>query len=303
MKIGTSANYPWFGPSFLDLARHTEAVGFESMWTGEHIIIPVDIADPQRYGVPLPDNYRHMTDPFVSMAAASAVTDSLVFGMDICLISQRNPLVLAKEVATLDRISNGRFVLGVGHGWIKEESEIMGTPFKQRVNVATESVLALKTLWTEETPSFKGEYIAFPPLHSNPKPLQKPYLPVLIGSGNDKTNNTRVLKRVAAIADGWLPSMLNPQQIREQLEELKEYCKAAGRDFEAMDITLLVPAAYLNIGERPPWALENSMGDAQELIPQYAEAGVTRLIIGLDDMEDERSFERIEHAAIALELM
>lgn len=302
MKIGTSANYPWFGPSFIELAKHTEALGFESMWTGEHIIVPVDIADPQRYGVPLPENYRHMTDPFVSMAAASAVTSSLVFGMDICLISQRNPLILAKEVATLDRISGGRFVFGVGHGWIEEESDIMGAPFKQRVKIATETVKALKALWTEETPSFHGEYISFPPVYSNPKPLQQPHTPILIGSGNDKTDNTRALKRVAAIADGWLPSMLNPRQMRDQLQQLKAYCKEEGRDFDGMDITLLLPAAYMNIGERPPWALEESLGDASDLIPQYEDAGVTRLIVGLDDMTDEKSFARLEEAATALQL-
>ncbi|MFV8817112.1 TIGR03619 family F420-dependent LLM class oxidoreductase [Haliea sp. E17] len=303
MKIGTSANYPWFGPAFTELAQHTEALGFESMWTGEHIVIPANIADPQRYGVPLPENYRHMPDPFVTMAAAAAVTETLVFGMDICLVSQRNPLVLAKEVATLDRIARGRFVLGVGHGWIEEESEIMGAPYRLRVKMATEAVQALKTLWTEEVASFSGDYYNFPPLHSNPKPWQKPHPPVLLGSGNDKTDNTRALKRVAAIADGWLPSMLSPLQVREQLAQLREYCAQAGRDASAMDISLLVPAAYINIGERPPWALETSLGDARDLLPAYAEAGVTRLILGLDDMTDDTAFKRIEQAAVALTLV
>ncbi len=302
MKIGTSANYPWFGPAFTELARHTESLGFESLWTGEHIIIPAEIADAQRYGVPLPDNYRHMTDPFVSMAAAAAVTSTLVFGMDICLVSQRNPLILAKEVATLDRISGGRFVFGVGHGWIPEESEIMGAPFRQRVKIATETVRALKVLWTEETPSFAGEFINFPPVHCNPKPLQQPHPPVLLGSGNDTTDNTRALRRVAAIADGWLPSMLSPAQVREQLATLREFCDEAGRDFAAMDITVLIPAAYMNIGERPPWALEVSLGDARDLLPEYAEAGVGRLVVGLDDMTDDASFARIEQAAQALGL-
>ncbi len=302
MKIGTSALYPWFGPSFVELARHTEALGFESMWTGEHIVIPVDIDDPQRYGVPLPENYRHMSDPFVSMAAASAATSELVFGMDICLISQRNPLILAKEVATLDRISGGRFVLGVGHGWIEEESEILGTPFRERVKIATETVQALKTLWTQETPGFDGDYVAFPPVYSYPKPLQDPHPPVLLGSGNDKTDNTRALKRAARIADGWLPSMLSPHQIRGQIRQYREYCEEQGREFDNMDISLLMPAAYMNIGERPPWALAESLGEAAELIPQYEEAGVGRLIVGLDDMTDETAFARLEETAAALGL-
>lgn len=302
MKFGISANFPWFGPPITALARHIEACGFESMFTGEHIIVPAEIADRNRYGVPLPDNYKHMPDVFGALTAAAVATTKLVVGMDICLITQRNPLILAKQVATLDRISGGRFVFGVGHGWIKEESEIMGTPFNRRVKKATETIQALKKLWTEETPSFCGEFVNFPPVYVNPKPLQQPHTPVLIGSGNDKTDNTPILKRVAAIGDGWLPSNLSPEQMQAALGQLKEFCAAEGRDFAKMDITLLVPAAYLNIGERPPWALAASLGDAAELIPRYAATGINRLILGLDDMTDEKSFARIEETAKAIGL-
>ncbi len=302
MKLGISANFPWYGPPFVTFAQHIESLGFESMFTGEHIIIPVEIADPNRYGVPLPDNYKHMPDLFISMAAAAAATTRLTLGMDICLITQRNPLLMAKQVATLDRISGGRVVFGVGHGWIREESEIMGAPFAQRVKIASETVRALKTLWSEEKASFSGEFIQFPEVYCNPKPVQNP-LPVLIGSGNDQTNNTPILRRVAKIADGWLPSMLSVQQMKEQLAELRQYCQEEGRDFSAMDITLLLPAVYLNIGERPPWALEGStLGNARDLIPQYEEIGVTRIILGLDDMTDAEGFKRIEETAKAVGL-
>src|SRR5262245_37273053 len=133
MKFGVSANFPWMGPPITELARTIEALGFESMWTGEHIIVPVNIADPYRYGVRLPENYRHMPDLFVSLTAAAVATTKLVLGMDICLITQRNPLIVAKAIATMDRISNGRLVFGVGHGWIREESEIFGMRFEDRV--------------------------------------------------------------------------------------------------------------------------------------------------------------------------
>src|ERR1700756_848563 len=145
MDIGISANFPWFGPRFTDLARHAEQLGYESLWTGEHIIIPVDIADPFRYGVPLPKNYKHMADPFMNFAAASAVTTALKFGMDVCLVTQREPLVLAKAAATLDRISNGRLIMGTGYGWIREESEIMGTRFEDKVRKSSEVMRALRT--------------------------------------------------------------------------------------------------------------------------------------------------------------
>ena len=304
MKIGISANFAWFGPPITKLAQHIEALGYESLWTGEHIIIPVDIADPVRHGVTLPENYRHMPDVFVTMAAAAAATTRLMFGMDICLVTQRNPLILAKEAATLDRISGGRLIMGTGYGWIEEESEIMGVPFKQRVRKSTETILALKTLWTEETPSFSGEFISFPPVYSYPKPLQKPHIPILIGSGNHNTDNSRALKRVAEIGDGWLPAFLSPAQMRDQLKQLKELCDAAGRDFEAMDITLIVPAVSLGVGEIPSFfkGHEAQPRNAGELIAEYEEAGVTRIIVGLDDMTDEASFKRLEDAAKGLRL-
>jgi len=223
--------------------------------------------------------------------------------MDICLITQRHPLITAKAVATLDRISGGRLVFGVGHGWIAEESEIFGVPFKDRVRRATETVKALKTLWREDEPSFAGEFVAFPPVHSYPKPLQRPNPPVLIGSGNEKTDNTAILKRVAAIGDGWLPAFLSPAQMREQLAELKTYCEAAGRDFASLDITLLLPASSLGVGEKAPWAVDLDVSDPRRVVGEYEEAGVGRIIIGLDDMTDERAFGRIADAARGLGLV
>lgn len=304
MKIGISANFTWFGPPIVELAKHTEDVGFESLWTGEHIIVPVSIANPVRHGVELPANYRHMPDVFVTMAAAAVATKRLMFGMDVCLVTQRNPLILAKEAATLDRISHGRLIMGVGYGWIEEESEIMGVPFKRRVARSTETIHALKKLWTEEKPSFSGEFISFPPVYSYPKPLQQPHIPLLIGSGNHNTDNTRVLKRVAEIGDGWVPAFLSPTQMRDQLRQLKQYCADLGRDFAKLDITLIVPAINFGVGERPSFFgnHEAQPKNAAELIAEYEEAGVKRLIVGLDDMTDAKSFARIEQAAKGLGL-
>jgi probable F420-dependent oxidoreductase len=297
LDIGVSANFPWFGPKFTDLAKHMEALGFESLWTGEHIIIPVDIADPYRYGVPLPTNYKHMPDPFISMAAAAAVTSKLKFGMDVCLVTQRDPLVLAKEAATLDRVSDGRLIIGIGYGWIKEESEIFGVPWNTRVRRSSEMVLALKKIWAEETPSFSGEFINFPAVHSNPKPVRPGGVPLLIGSGGTGLDNGRALRRVAEIADGWVPSMLTPQEMRDDLARLKQLCAETGRDFEAMDITLIVPAISFGLGERPEWAYDLPTHDKDELLAQYKESGVNRLIIGMDDMVDDTSFKNLEVVA------
>jgi probable F420-dependent oxidoreductase len=303
MKIGFSANLLWNGVPVTQLAKTAEDLGFESMWTGEHIIIPVEIADPVRHGTPLPDAYRHMPDPFIWFTAAAVATTRLKFGLDVCLVAQRNPLVLAKEAACLDRISNGRLIFGVGSGWIEEEAPIMGYPFADRVRRTYEHVAALKTIWTEETPSFQGEFVSFPPVYSYPKPVQKPHPPILLGAGNHNTDNRRVLKRVAEIGDGWVPAFLSPDQMREQLATLKGFCEERGRDFAKLDITLLVPAISLGVGERPTFfAHEANPRPAAELIADYADAGVGRIIVGLPDMTADTGLKTLETAAKGLNL-
>jgi probable F420-dependent oxidoreductase len=286
------------------VAKTAEDLGFESIWKGEHIIIPVDIANPVRHGTPLPADYRHMPDPFIWMATAATSTTTLKLGMDICLVPQRNPLVLAKEVASLDRISDGRVVFGVGSGWIPEEAGIMGYPFAERWPKTLEHLRALKTLWTEEEPSFEGDYVSFPPVYSYPKPVQQPHPPILIGAGNHNTNNSKVLERVADIGDGWLPAFLSPAQMKEHLAELDELCRARGRDASTMDITVLVPGHILSVGERPAFFAdeEPASGDPHELIAAYEDAGVTRIIVGLPAIREESDLHHMEHAAKRLGL-
>lgn len=306
MKFGVTSNFVWFGPPITELAKTIEALGFESMWMGEHPVIPVSAADAVRYGVPLPANYRHMPDPFVSLAAAAAVTTRLRFGTNVCVLPQHNPITLAKQVATLDRIAGGRLIFAYGTGWIEDEAAVFGYPFNKRLGRALDFMRAMKVLWTEEEASYSGEYVSFPPIHCNPKPLQKPHVPVLVGSGNDKTENTRVLRRVAAIADGWLPSFLSPAAMKQQLGQLREYCDEAGRDFDALDISLIVPAISFGVGELPPWGAKAyddlKPVNARELVAEYEDAGVKRILVGLPDMEDDASFGRIAEAANGLGL-
>jgi len=229
----------------------------------------------------------------------------LRLGLDICLVPQRNPLILAKEVACLDRISGGRLVLGVGSGWIEEEAEIMGVPFRSRWAKTMEHVRALKTIWTEETPSFSGEYVSFPPVYSYPKPLQRPHPPILIGAGNPNTRNLPTLKRVADLGDGWLPVYLSPAQMRQELDTLKELCEANGRDFGKLDITLLVPAVNLGVGEAFASfdGLKADPKNAGELIAEYEEIGVQRMIVGLVDLTPESGMKVLEDAARGLKLI
>jgi probable F420-dependent oxidoreductase len=305
MNIGVSAYLQWYGPAMSLVAKTAEDLGFESIWKGEHIVIPVDIAKPIRHGTPLPDDYKHMPDPFIWMTAAATATTRLKLGFDICLVSQRNPLVLAKEVASLDLVSNGRVILGIGSGWIEEEAKIMGYPFAARWPKTMEHVRALKTLWTEDEPSFEGEFVSFPPVYSYPKPVQKPHPPILIGAGNHNTDNAKVLGRVAELGDGWVPAFLSPAQMKDQLALLDELCRERGRDAHTMDITLLVPGNNLSLGERPAFFAnqQETPKDPHELIAEYEAAGVTRIIVGLPAIKEPSDLKHMEDAANRLGLV
>ena len=306
MKIGITTNMTWFGASITDTAKAAEALGYESLWMGEHIIIPVDVKNPFLYGVQLPPTYKHMPNPFIWLTAAAVVTSRLKFGMDVCLVPQRNPLILAKEVACLDRISNGRLMFGVGAGWIEEEAGIMGYPFEKRWARTVDCVRALKTLWTEETPSYTGEYVSFPPVYCYPKPLQQPHPPVLMGAGNPQTKAIHaVLKRTAEIADGWVPSFFSPKEMAQHLKTLKELCGAKGRDFAKMEISLIVPGVTLGVSNEPvPWmrGMDASSRNAAELIAQYEEAGVHRILVGFPDLMPDTAVAVLEQAARSLKL-
>jgi probable F420-dependent oxidoreductase len=304
MRIGVTTNYCWFGPPVTAVATAIEALGFESMWMGEHPAIPAASAQAERYGVPLPENYRHMPDLVASLAAAAAVTSRIRLGTNVCVVPQHDPILLAKGLATVDRISGGRLIFGFGTGWIEDEADVFGYRFDKRLGITLDYVRAIRALWTQEPASYEGDYVSFAPLHCNPKPLQQPHVPILVGSGNDKTDNTKVLARVARMADGWLPSFLSPTQMREQLATLRGFCEEQGRDFSALDITLIVPAISFGVGELPPWGAgaydDLKPVNARELIDEYAEAGVTRLLVGLNDMEDDSAFVTLEEAAKGL---
>lgn len=306
MKLGITTNYVWSGPPVVEIARKIEALGFESMWMGEHPAIPVAAAEAVRYGVPLPDNYQHMPDLFTSLAAAAATTSRIRLGTNVCVVPQHHPVMLAKQIATVDRISGGRLSFAYGTGWIEEEAEVFGYRFDKRLGVTLDYIRAIKQLWTEPEKGYRGEYVSIPPIHLNPPSVQRPHVPVLIGSGNDKTDNAKILRRVARTADGWLPSFLSPAQMKDQIAELRGYCAEEGRDFAALDISLIVPAISFGVGPLPPWGAEAyadlKPGDPMALLAEYAEAGVGRILVGLPDMEDDGAFGLLEEAAKGLGL-
>ncbi len=185
----------------VQLATEAERRGFASLWFPEHTHIPVGRRTPWPGGGDLPQEYSHTLDPFVALGAAAAVTERLHLGTGICLVAQHDPIVLAKEVATLDLISGGRFLFGIGVGWNEDEMEHHGVDPSRRRAVVREKVLAMKALWTQDEASFDGEFVKFEPSWSWPKPVQQPHPPILMGGAGGPVTYRHIIE----YCDGWMP--------------------------------------------------------------------------------------------------
>jgi probable F420-dependent oxidoreductase len=221
MKFGAAIFPTDYGISMTELAPAVEAAGFESLWVAEHSHIPAGRQTPWPGGAELPKQYWHSMDPFVALTAAALASKELKVGTGICLVVQRDPIQTAKQVASLDHVSNGRFIFGVGGGWNKEEMADHGTDFSTRWKLLRERVEAMKAIWTQDVSEYHGDMVDFGPMWSWPKPIQKPYPPIILGG-----SGPNILKRVVAYADGWMP---NRGDVISRLGELRELAKAAGR--------------------------------------------------------------------------
>jgi len=258
MNIGVSVPLPAYHVDVGFMARKAEELGFESFWCAEHPFIPVSSASrfPGSADGVIPESYSHFVDPFVALARASGTTKSIKLGTGIVLVPERHPLLLAKEISTLDLFSGGRFLFGIGAGWLREETQIMGGDFDHRWTQTRESILAMKELWTKPAAEFHGKYYDFPPVKSFPKPMQKPHPPVLLGGGAKN-----VLQRVVAWGDGWLPNRITPEQLRESRTMLDRLAKDAGRDPSKITISVHGQPADL------------------DLLRRLRDAGATRVIV------------------------
>ncbi len=258
MNVGISVPLPAYLVDVGFMARKVEELGFESFWCAEHPFIPVRTTSrfPSSADGVIPETYSHFIDPFVALARASGVTSRIKFGTGIVLVPERHPLLLAKEVSTLDLFSGGRFLFGIGAGWLREETEIMGGDFDHRWTQTRESVLAMKELWTKTEAEFQGRYYKFPAVRSYPKPAQKPHPPVLLGGAA-----TNVLERVVAWGDGWLPNRITPEQLRDRRATLDRLAKDAGRNPSAISISV-----YGQPADR-------------DLIKRLLDAGATRVVV------------------------
>lgn len=218
-----------------DLARETEACGFESLWLPEHTHIPASRKSPSPGGGDLPREYWHTLDPFVALAAAAAVTKTLMLGTGICLVIERDPITLAKEVASLDHLSRGRVLFGIGGGWNAEEMEHHGTPFAERWKVLRERIAAMKAIWTQDEAEFHGKYVNFDKLWSYPKPVQKPHPPILMGGAGPHAR-----QRAADFDGHWMPigGRAYSEPVAESMADFRARAEKAGRDPAAVTVSI-----------------------------------------------------------------
>jgi len=221
MKFGVAIFPTDYSISMTELAPAVEQLGFDSLWAAEHSHIPTSRESKWPGGEELPKQYSHTLDPFVALTAAALASKTLLVATGICLVVQRDTIHTAKQVASLDHISNGRFVFGIGAGWNREEMADHGTDFDTRFQLMRERVEAMKAIWTQDEAEYHGKLVNFEPMWCWPKPVQKPHPPVLLGGSGPS-----VLKRVVAYADGWMP---NRGADLPRIPELQELAAAAGR--------------------------------------------------------------------------
>ncbi len=277
MEFGVSYAPTHYNASPVLVAREAERLGFESLFVPEHSHMPLATDFPLAAETPMV--YKSMYDPFVALAAAAAVTERIKVGTSIALIPQRDPIHCAKEVSTLDQISNGRVVLGIGAGWNAEEMEAHGTDPSTRFRLMREKVAAMKALWTEEVAEYHGRHVEVPPTWQWPKPVQQPHPPILMGGAGPN-----VLNRVASYCDGWLPAVhLNfTEDLRGRFTPVEEFAD------EAAKLQRLAEEQ----GRPRPQIQCSAEVMARIPLEQLDEMGVTRIMMGvggagLSEVKDE----------------
>ncbi|MED5429094.1 MAG: LLM class F420-dependent oxidoreductase [Chloroflexota bacterium] len=276
MEVGISTFPTDYSIDIAILAKKAEDFGYDSLWLAEHPILPVNSKTPWP-GSPdgkIPKKYADTADPFVALGRASAVTEKLLLGTGICLVPERNPLILAKEIATLDMYSKGRFLFGIGAGWLREETEIMGGDFPHRWTQTREAVMAMKELWTTVESEYHGTYYDFPPVYSFPMPTQRPHPPIYLG-GHAKN----VFTRRVSWGNAWMPNRITPQEIEDGRKQIESLCIESGRDPNEIGITVYGVAAD------------------RELLKDFESAGAERAVVSIDSVEEKQAIEQLEDMA------
>jgi probable F420-dependent oxidoreductase len=271
MKFGIMfANAGPFGfpDQLANLARTAEEVGIESIWTVEHVVVPIDYRSKYPYSesgrMPGPESIP-IADPILPLAFAAALTKTLRLATGVVILPQRHPTYVAKEIATLDVLSGGRAILGVGIGWLQEEFDAVGVPFKERAPRTNEAIQAIRSLWKETGEAFHGKFYKWEPVESNPKPVQKPGVPIIVGGHAEGA-----ARRAARYGDGFFPARGDHQTLTKLLAVAREECGKIGRKFEEIEITT-------GTGGSSPSA--SAGGLDLDVVRRYQDLGVARLIL------------------------
>ena len=257
----------------VELARACEERGFESLWFPEHSHIPAARVTPWPGGAELPKMYYDVYEPFVSLATAAAVTTRLKLATGICLVVQRDPIQTAKDVATLDQVSKGRVLFGIGGGWNAEEMENHGTAYKTRFSLMRERVAAMKAIWTQSKAEYHGKFVNFDPVMTWPKPVQKPHPPVLVGGGWPGA-----AKRAIEYGDGWMPINI-PGRLIRRIPEFWEAVKSSGRDPKSIELSIF------------------GMGPDTDEIAKFGDAGASRVVFMLPSEPAEKILPQLDSLA------
>jgi probable F420-dependent oxidoreductase len=274
MEIGVFYFPVDYGVNIGELAAALEARGFESLFVPEHTHIPLSRKSPFPGGGELPRRYAHTHDPFVALSFAAAATKKLRLGTGICLIPERDPIITAKCVASLDQLSGGRLIFGIGGGWNVEEMENHGARYNTRFKLMGERIMAMKALWTQEEAEYHGEMVDFGPVWSYPKPAQRPHPPILLGGETDYT-----LRRVVDYCDGWFPRPGRGFEIKQQLERLHQMADKAGRDRRTLSTSVFCAPAD------------------EAALKEYEVAGIDRAVLEIPDQSRDEILRVLDNYA------
>jgi probable F420-dependent oxidoreductase len=280
MHFGASMFFTDYSMTPQALARALEERGFESVWAPEHSHIPLSRKTPFVMGGDLPKKYYDVMDPFVTLTAAAVATTTLKIGTGICLVNQRDPIHLAKSVASIDQISGGRFLFGIGNGWNQDEMENHGTIFKRRHKIVRERIEAMQQIWTQSKAEYHGEFVDFEPLMTWPKPLQKPHPPILVGGAFPYS-----ARRAIRYGDGWMPQTTATMQtpFAELIPRFRQMARDAGRDPETVSVTIW--------GRQPDY----------DEIARYRDLGVERVCTSLESQPQDDILPALDEWAALIE--
>ena len=271
MKVGIDTLLTEHSIDVAVLAKRAEELGLESVWVPEQNILPVTTKNP------VPRLWADIVDPYIALARASAAATSIKLGTAVSVVVERDPLILAKQVATLDMYSAGRFLFGIGVGSVPEQAEIYGTDYPRRWTQAKELVAAMKALWTLEESEFHGKRYQFPPVYSFPTPAQRTYPPIILGG-----SAPRILSHVVDWADGWIPIDVTPEQVKDARETLDRLAAAIGRDAASIEISVVGLVAD------------------RDKLARYEECGADRVSVSVAHAYEAESLEQLEAIAEAV---